>query len=101
MIVKHVLVAANFATGWGLKTNTEDISTQDTDLIREGNGLEPHLLVGIVRLVLLKDRSVHRCQVRLVHVARHEEHGVSGGVRWEGLVQWIVSHHVRVLSEAT
>ena len=58
MIVEHVLVATNFTTGWLVETDTKDVSTHHTDFIGEGNGFEPHLLVSIVRLVLLKDLSV-------------------------------------------
>lgn len=95
-----MLVAANLSTWRGLETDSKDVSFHDSHLIREGNRLEPHLLVGIVRLVLLKDLRIQRSQVLLVHMTRHEEHGVSCGVCREWLVQWVISHNIWILREA-
>ena len=100
VIVEHMLVATNLATGWGLETDWEDEPAQDTDLIGQGNWFEPHLLVSIVTLVLLEDLSVERSQVFLVHVTRLQKHEVSGWVGWEWLVQWVVSNNVGVVRQA-
>lgn len=99
MVVKDMDIRSNFTTGRSFKTNIEDESGCDTDLIREGNGLEPHLLFDIMRLVLAEDVLVHRGQVLLVHMSGNEEHRVLGRVGWEWLVKRIVTNDIGVVSE--
>ena len=100
VVIKHVLAATDLTAGWSLESDAEDVSAQNAHLIGERHRFEPHLLVGVVSLVLLKDLSVKRCQVLSVHVARHHEHWVSGGRGGEGLVQWVVTNDVGVRCEA-
>jgi len=86
MVIENVFTASDFATGWGVKTNAEDVSTEDANLVGEWNGFKPHLLIGIMRLILLEDLSVQRRQVLLVHVSWHEKHWISCRVCREWLI---------------
>jgi len=76
MGVQHVQVGANLTTGRLLEANGEDISTQDSDLVGRGNGLEPHLLGSVIFLVLFEDPLVQRSKDGLVHVAGDKQHWV-------------------------
>ena len=101
MVVQDVLVRADLATRRLLETDLEDVSTLEANLIWEGNGLEPHLLLIIVGLSLLEDLLVERRKIGLVEVAGDEEHRVLGGVTGEWLVKRVVADNVLVLGEAS
>ena len=100
MVVEHVRAGANFTTWRGLESNWEHKAPSETEFVREGDGLEPHLLCSIMALVLFVDLGVHRSQVLLVHVSRDKEHWVSGRVGTVRFVQRIVTNNVWVVGEA-
>ena len=99
MVVEDVLVGADSFTWWCFETNGEDISAQEADLVREGHGLEPHLLGRIMDLGLVVDVFVEWAEVGLVEVSWHQEHGVRGGVAREWLVKRIVADDIGVVGE--
>ena len=99
MVVEDVLVGADSFTWWCFETNGEDISAQEADLVREGHGLEPHLLGRIMDLSLVVDVFVEWAEVGLVEVSWHQEHGVRGGVAREWLVKRIVADDIGVVGE--
>ena len=99
MVIENVLVGTNCFTWWCLKTNGEDISTQEANLIRERHRLEPHLLGTIMNLSLVVDVFIEWCKVGLVEVSGHQEHGVLGRVAREWLVKRVVADNIGVVSK--
>ena len=101
MIVENVFGRSNIGTRRDTEANWEDHTGEDSDLVWERNRFEPHLLVGVVRLVLGEESLIKRSELRLVEVTWNEKIWVLSRVAREGFVDGIISDDVRVVSETS
>jgi len=101
MIVENMLGRSNIGTRRDTKTNWEDHAREDFDLVWERNRFEPHLLVGVVRLVLGEKSLIKRSELRFVEVTWNEKIWVLSRVAWERFVDGVVSDDVWVVGETS
>lgn len=98
--VEDMFVGADRTSRRCLKSNREDISSKESESIRERTWLKPHLLVCIMQLILLEQLRVHRRQVFFVHLTWYKKHWVASRVTWKRLVQWIIAKDIWVVGKS-
>lgn len=97
--VQDVLIRANITPWRCLVAHMENLTAQNAHLIWKGKRFEPHLLAGVILLVLLEDAREEGGQEFAIGAPRQQIGQVFGKIARVWLIQRIVADYVIVVGE--